>query len=144
MTDTTTGSKAEAESPTQRVLGSIDPDAADMLRGYLALPLVSPDLLAEQVRQYLRQLEALADGGEVLDFELATDLASWSERLLDEIDDDMPDENARLVQAAVRYFVNSEDADGDTDSLIGLDDDGEVLEAVAVAIDRAHLLEPPD
>ena len=60
---------------------------------------------------------------------------------LDELADDTPEEHWRLVQAAVRYFVSTEDADADLESLIGFDDDGDVIEAVALAVGLGHVLE---
>jgi uncharacterized metal-binding protein YceD (DUF177 family) len=137
--------RQDPEGPaTQAVLASLDPDAASIFRGYLDEPVVSTDLLAEQTRLYFKQLEAMAEDGEVVDLELITDLVIRCERLLDEVDDDMDEEHRRLVQAAVRYFVNDEDADADLESLIGFDDDGAVIEAVAVAIGRSYVLEPDD
>jgi hypothetical protein len=130
--------------PTERVLGSIDPEAAELMRGYLALPIVSAELLSDQVAQYYKQIEGFANAGEVVDVELAADLTRWCARLLDEIDDAMPESTIRLIQAAVRYFVNFEDADGDLESLIGLDDDAEILEAVAVTTGLSHILDPQD
>jgi hypothetical protein len=35
-----------------------------------------------------------------------------------------------MVQAAVRYFLIEDDADGDLDSILGLDDDADVMNAV--------------
>lgn len=129
---------------TSAVLGSLDVDTADVLRGFLSEPLVSTDLLQDQVQMYYKQLEAMADDGDVLDLESVTDITVRCERLLDEVEDDMPEEHRRLIQAAVLYFVNVEDSDTDVESLIGFDDDAAVVEAVAVAIGRAHVLEEPD
>jgi len=134
----------DPDSATQRVLGGLDADAAELVRGYLAEPLASPELLSEHARVYFKQLEGLAAEGEVIDVELATSLAMSCDRLLDEIDDDTSEEHQRLIQAAVRYFVNEEDADGDTESLIGFDDDNAVIEAVAIAVGCAHVLEGED
>ncbi len=92
-----------------QVLGSIDADAADLLRGYVALPLVSEELLAEQVDAYLVQLDEFTSDGEIVDMELALDIARWCIRMLEEIGDETPDDAARLIQAAVRYFVNFDD-----------------------------------
>jgi hypothetical protein len=129
------------ESVTQRALGALDADTADVLRGFLAEPLMSADLLSEQARVYFKQVEAIANDGEVIDLELVADAAVRCERLLAEVDDDMPEEERRLIQAAVRYFVNEEDADADLESLIGFDDDGAVVEAVAIALDMQHVLD---
>jgi len=126
---------------TQRVLESIDPDAADIILSMLSDPLVAPEVLAEQTRLYFKEVEAQANDGEAIDLELVTELAVRCERLLDEMDDMMPEEHQRLIQSAVRYFVDNEDADNDLDSLIGFDDDTSVIETVAIAVGMPHVLE---
>ena len=131
----------EGGEATQRVLAAIDPDAGELIRAYLDEPLVAPESLSDQMRIYFKQIEAAADHGQEVDLELLTELAVRCERLLDEIDERMPEEHQRLIQAAVRYFIDADDSDGDVDSLIGLDDDVAVIEAVALAIDRGHVLE---
>ena len=51
------------------------------------------------------------------------------------------DEEARvLAQAAIRYFVVSEDGDDDFESPTGLDDDDAVMKAVLQHLGRADLL----
>ena len=134
-------SPVEGGEATQRVLAAIDPDAGDLIRTYLDEPLVAPEALSDQMRIYFKQVEAAADHGQAVDLELVTELTVRCERLLDEIDDRMPEEHQRLVQAAVRYFIDADDSFGDVDSLIGLDDDSAVIEAVAIAIGRGHVLE---
>jgi len=129
------------ESVTGRVLGAVDADAADLLRGYLLEPIASVDLLVDQLEIYRKQLEAKVDEGAVFDLELAEQLARSCGRLLTSIDDTAPLEDRMLIQAAVRYFTAAEDADDDTESLIGFDDDAAVVEAVAVALHRAEVLE---
>jgi uncharacterized membrane protein YkvA (DUF1232 family) len=57
-------------------------------------------------------------------------LADASMKLLTTIKDDTPDERRAAIQAAVRYFVIEDDADSDLDSILGLDDDAEVVNAV--------------
>lgn len=61
---------------------------------------------------------------------LANALADASMKLLTTIKDDSTEERRRAIQAAVRYFVIEDDADSDLDSILGLDDDAEVLNAV--------------
>jgi len=123
------------------VMGALDPDSADVLRTYLAEPLASVDLLEERTHAYLKDLEAYAAEGRVLDLEQAGEIAVWCERLLGEIGDETPEEHRRLIQAGVRYFVSSDDSDGDLDSLVGLDDDRAVVEAIAIAVGCGHVLE---
>jgi uncharacterized membrane protein YkvA (DUF1232 family) len=50
---------------------------------------------------------------------------------------DASEEHHRLVQAAVLYFVTDEDAESDTSSLIGFDDDRRVVRRVRTELGRA-------
>lgn len=125
---------------TDGVLGSLDPDVAEVVRGYLVEPIASIDILEDQVSLYAKELESQADEGAVFDLEYAISLARQCQNLLAAADS-MGEEHRRLVQAATRYFCVSEDADGDTESLIGFDDDGALIEAVALAIGRGDLIE---
>ena len=61
---------------------------------------------------------------------LAKSLAEASLRLLGTLNEKTPETTRRLVQAAVRYFIIEDDADSDLDSILGLDDDAEVMNAV--------------
>jgi hypothetical protein len=131
----------ELGEATERVLGAVDGEVAAILRGYLAEPFSSPDVLQDHTNMYMKQLEGLVAEGDVIDLELASDLAVRCVRMAGEIEQGVPEEHRRLIQAAIRYFVNSEDADGDIESLIGFDDDSAVIEAVALAIGCAHILE---
>ena len=45
----------------------------------------------------------------------------------------------RLIVGAARYFAQSEDVEADTASVMGFDDDMEVLNYVLLAIGRADL-----
>ena len=64
------------------------------------------------------------------DPQLARSLADAALKLLGTLNEDTPEPTRRLVQAAVRYFVIEDDADSDLGSILGLDDDAEVLNAV--------------
>lgn len=104
-------------------------------------PLASPETLAEKTRAYGKALESMASDGDVIDLELVGDLMARCERLLEASDEGMSEEHRRLVQSAVLYFIEDDDAESDTESLTGFDDDGAVIEAVAIAIGRPELLE---
>jgi len=125
---------------TEAVLGILDADVADLVRGYIAEPLASADILEDGVTLYFKELESLAAEGAVIDLDFARTLANRCESLLADVDD-MPEEHRRLVQAATRYFCVAEDTDGDVESLIGFDDDSAVIDAVARAIGRSDVLE---
>lgn len=135
---------AEYGETIGRVLGAIDPDTGDAICSFLDEPLVAPEDLAELTRVYFKQLEALAEDGEEIDLDQVIELAVRCERLLDVLDDSMPEDHQRLIQAAVRYFVDNEDAHGDLDMLNGINDDGSVIEAVALTLGMPHVLASTD
>jgi len=137
--------RAAAHSETiGRVLDAIDPDAGEAICVFLDEPLVAPEDLAELTRVYFKQLESLAEDGEEIDLDQVTELAVRCERLLDVLDDSMPEDHQRLIQAVVRYFVDNEDADGDLDMMNGINDDGSVIEAVALTLGMPEVLAAAD
>ena len=102
--------------------------------------LVQEDLrpvheLFNDVRGYQQTLAQRAEWrDDDVDPALANGLAESSLRLLSTLDDGTPERTRRMIQAAVRYFVIEEDADNDVGSILGLDDDAEVLNAVLRAL----------
>ncbi len=88
--------------------------------------------LAGAVTHHLAHLEAAMSHNEFLDIDLARKLARQCRRLLDWANGaDLADDQRALARAAVRYFVLDDDGDSDADSILGLEDDEEVLVAVA-------------
>ena len=92
--------------------------------------------LFRQVREYHEAISQRANwrasgqsGGEI-DPTLARGLVEASQRLLGTLTEETPTRTRRLVQAAVRYFLIEDDADADLDSILGLDDDADVINAV--------------
>lgn len=87
--------------------------------------------LFKEVRDYQQQIKQRSQWSDAdVDPTLANALSDASLRLLSTLHDGSPESTRRLIQAAVRYFVIEEDADSDLDSILGLDDDAEVLNAV--------------
>jgi uncharacterized membrane protein YkvA (DUF1232 family) len=88
--------------------------------------------------QDLKDLDGIPDASKELWTKLVVEerrplgfaLADASMKLLTTLKDDTPEERRAAIQAAVRYFVIEDDADSDLDSILGLDDDAEVLNAV--------------
>lgn len=88
----------------------------------------------ELVKEVKKYEQAIAQRSTVrnadVDPTLGNALAAASMKLLTTLKDDTPPERRIAIQAAVRYFVIEDDADSDLDSILGLDDDAEVLNAV--------------
>jgi hypothetical protein len=118
------------------------PDAARPLWTKLIADELRPvhELFAE-VRDYQQALANRSSWtDEDVDPALANGLAEASLRLLGTLNEKTPETTRRLIQAAVRYFVIEEDADSDLDSILGLDDDAEVLNAVIRHLGHEHWL----
>ena len=98
--------------------------------------LVNEDLkpvheLFKEVRGYQQTIQQRSQWRDAdVDPTLANSLSQVSLRLLGTLSENSPEATRRLVQAAVRYFVIEEDADSDLNSILGLDDDAEVINAV--------------
>jgi len=92
-------------------------------------PIPAAELL-EQIEVYLGRIRQVVMQGAPLDVSAAERLAALSRDLVGQMGS-LPDGAERgLVQAAVRYFVLEDDAEGDLVSILGLDDDEQVLQAV--------------
>lgn len=125
-----------ADSGAFSDLEGIPDEAREIWQKLLAEQLVPVADLRAEVRDYQKAISAKARWSDDVDPSLAGRLAEASLKLLHTIDDKSPEEQRRLVQAAVRYFVLQEDAESDLDSVLGLDDDVEVLNAVLKHLGR--------
>lgn len=110
--------------------------------------LVSEDLrpvheLFADVRGYQQELAKRAEWrDDDVDPALANGLAEAVLRMLSSMSDDTPERTRRLVQAAARYFVIEDDADSDMGSILGLDDDADVINAVLRSLGHHAWLVP--
>lgn len=109
------------------------------------LRLLGEDPLpVEQLRQDLRaHLATVQEAAKInphLEPRLAHRLVEVCHALLDEAASQGTDDPRRLVQAAVRYFVEDDDSEHDLTSVVGLVDDAEVCNAVARALGRGDLV----
>ncbi len=128
------------DSPADRVLKALPRGVREALLRILSEPEVGADL-PSAITEHLRELEDATGSNEFLDLELAKRVAGQSRRLLKEFDSDgTPPAKRSLVRAAARYFILSKDGESDEESIFGLEDDAEVLEAVARELDREDLL----
>jgi uncharacterized membrane protein YkvA (DUF1232 family) len=112
----------------------------DVLRTLLDEPLVSADELRREIAEYVAAVHARAQREEFVDVRLVDRVGDACLGLLSAIGDEAPPESRRLVQAAIRYFILESDADSDFSSVVGFDDDAEVVNAVARYLQRTDLV----
>jgi hypothetical protein len=106
---------------------------AEVYRSYLRRASLTRELLTAKVKRYLDVISQARGQSSGLDVGTAASLGGALLRLLRECDD------AHLphVQAAVLYFIESDDAEPDLTSDQGFLDDAEVYNAVCVHIGMA-------
>ena len=119
--------------------GSLDP----RLEGYFR-PLCTPtndqelsDLKTE-ITNHVEEIKLALKHNEFLDIDTAERLANTLLILLDEYNQ-YPEQQQTLIAGAARYFVHPLDADPDTGSVLGLDDDTAVLNYVLDTIGKPEL-----
>jgi len=125
------GPGSEAGLRLARVLAGVTFDAEGRLLPVFEAPFVPPARLQRELISYVEALQVRVAEHEFLDLELAQQLAEECEALLDLLNSGTSEQTHRLVQMAVRYFIDPHDAEDDADSPIGFDDDAEVIRAVA-------------
>ena len=114
-----------------RVMEALPSRVATIVSGLFREALLSPLELRRMVSDYLVSIEVAARELDYLDSQRANHIATVCHRLIDTLDEPVEQDHERLVQVAVRYFVIDDDAESDTGSLIGFDDDGLVATIIA-------------
>ena len=102
--------------------------------------LAPPKVLAGEVKGYFNLIKATGEVSEVVAVEKAKNLASSLMGLLKGLSQNGPVEHHQAIQAACRYFTSEYDGADDMESEDGFDDDIEVMNAVANALDRDDLV----
>lgn len=93
---------------------------------------IPPDQIPElqkQVRGHVDRVRRSLERNEFLDVATAERIAEILAQLLDTYES-YPTDHQALIAGAARYFVQSQDAEPDTASLLGFDDDVTVLNHV--------------
>lgn len=85
------------------------------------------------IHQHVAKLHAALHEHEFLDIATAQRIAEVLDLLLGEYHT-FPAEHQRLIAGAAAYFVNNDDAEPDTASLLGFDDDRDVVNHVLTTI----------
>ncbi len=94
-------------------------------------PLMPLHDLYQQLSAYEKELnERRRSRDPDVDATLARELMVACRQLLDTLSEETPEDTRHMVQAAVRYFIIEDDAEASLNSILGLDDDAEVVNAV--------------
>jgi uncharacterized membrane protein YkvA (DUF1232 family) len=120
----------QLESNTRRI--------AEQLAGEA---LVSVQVLSDELQQYVEELDAHSSSDEFFDRDVARRIAALCWKLLDALPAKPDERQHRLTQLAINYFVLAEDGQDDNHSLVGFEDDLQVVTAVIHELGLSHLLE---
>jgi uncharacterized membrane protein YkvA (DUF1232 family) len=118
-----------------------DPNTRRIAEQLAGEALVSIPVLADELTQYVEELDAHHRNAEFVDYDIAKRIAALCWKLLDALPDEPSEKQHRLTQLAINYFVLAEDAQDDNYSLAGFEDDLEVVTAIVSELGLAHLLD---
>lgn len=124
---------------TAEVLELVDEEARTIIERLLAEEPLPLGELRDEVAAYVMRVGRDAETDHRIDFDMAESIGDSLRGLIDHVQADGDEEAHRLVHMAVRYFILEEDAEADLESLIGFDDDAEIVTEVAEALDRPDL-----
>ena len=119
-----------AEVSITRIVDQLPESVEQVFRRMMRELRRSREELRRLVATHLVRLETASRATDFIDAPLAGHIANLCHRLIDTIAPPVEEDHRRVVQAAVLYFALEEDVESDTDSLIGLDDDRLVVNAV--------------
>jgi hypothetical protein len=128
------------ETPITRVLAAAPPGIRAALARHVDGDLLGAAELGSRLRQHVQELRELAMAEEFLDLVTAERLSRQCDALLSGLPATASSDQRRLVQLAVLYFIDDDDAECDTTSPIGFDDDAEVIALVAKELGREDVL----
>lgn len=118
-------------------LDRVPAEARGLVEDLLGEPAQPRESLTAEIAGYLAKLEVLKDFEDQLDIETARRVADRCTVLLDQVDEEMPQDKRRLIQAAALYFLLDEDAESDVASAAGFLDDAAVVEAAEAVVGAA-------
>ena len=104
----------------------LPPETREAYQRYLSLPILETSVLLNRIDAYLSVVKNASGENEFLDLSTANSIATALKKLAENSGKD----SFPHVQAATYYFVNAEDASPDLESILGFDDDAEVVNAV--------------
>jgi uncharacterized membrane protein YkvA (DUF1232 family) len=118
-----------------------DGDIRRILEQLVEEALVSAEILADELDEYVENFSGSSLHMEFVDREKADRCTMLCRQLLKELPNPPDEHRHRLTQLAINYYVLAEDAADDKHSMVGFDDDLQVVEAVVEELGLQHLLE---
>lgn len=118
-----------------------DPNVSRIVEQLAGEALVPVQVLADELQQYVVELETHSSNAGFFDDETAKRTAALCWKLLAALPEEPDERQHRLTQLAINYFVLAEDAQDDNYSMAGFDDDLAVVVAVINELGFAQLLE---
>lgn len=108
-----------------------------IIRGY-SVSDAEPVTLKQQVQKYVEKVEFETLQNEFINFSLAKKIAEVCILLLD-VYDQYNKEEQKFINAAIQYFLDSNDDEEDLYSPLGFDDDAEILNECLRLLKREDL-----
>lgn len=128
-------------SPNSLQSADFDPTIQRIVDQLAAEPLVSVNVLRDELEQYADDLDSHTSNAERFGDGIEERLVTLCRKLLDALPAKPSARQHQLTQIAINYFVLAEDANDDNHSLIGLDDDLQVVTAAIKELGLERLLE---
>lgn len=119
----------------------LPPKIAARLAELRAAPARSASDLRELVAAHRQRAEDIAENDPFVDVDRARRVADSCLALLDALPT-LPDDARAWVRAACLYFADPDDEEDDFDSVVGFDDDAEVVNHVAARVGLSRLSVP--
>lgn len=124
----------------EKIREEVSEAAGSMAAKLLNQPLMGKEELTQLIDQYDYQIEQVALSHRDVDVNLAHAIATVCRQLLRDHWDDAREDFKKLIQLACVYYIEEEDDEGgDFDSVIGFDDDAQVLNILLDQIGRTEL-----
>lgn len=121
---------SQFDSATRRIIEQLNEEA-----------LVPVQVLSDELQEYADELASHTSNAGMVDDGIAKKITSLCWKLLDALPEQPDERHHRLTQLAINYFVLAEDGHDDNHSLMGFDDDLEVVVAVIKELGLHDLLE---
>ena len=117
----------------------LPPKLSSIFKGYCqAYPNDKLNALLENITAHVQELEFALSRNEFLDIATARRIAEVLEILISGYDQYSTEQQA-MIAGATQYFIQEQDVEPDTKSILGLDDDVQVINYVLDKIDRSEL-----